>query len=365
MPYKELKRLEAVNRFLQIHIDKQQEFEEISQLAADICGVNSALITLIGSDVEYVLAEDRFVSNSERIESFCHYVVESERVVIVPDALLDAKFKDYAAVTREKGIRFYAGAPLTAYDGQTLGSLCVIDQKPGQLTQIQTEMLQNLATQVVQLLEFESNLHLLKQQYLSAKKLELKMNSFFESTTSSHLLLDKDLNVICYNKAVEIFIKKAHDIDIQVGMSIKDFVYSTYIQDFIQNCELALSGESIRKERLMNFAGYSVWWLISYDPARNSDGEIVGISFNSSDISKKIESQQTALAQQRKLEHIAYMQSHEFRSPVATIKGLLYLMEKDGYTESYPALKVIENSINDIDDRIVEIVNFTVIGENS
>ena len=363
MPYQELKRLEAVNRFLQIQLNKQEEFKEIAQLAADICGVPSALITLVGQDIEYLLTDDRFLPNSGRDESFCHYIVESGAVIIVPDAQLDPKLKDYAAVTREAGIRFYAGAPLTTHDGYTLGSLCVIDQKPGKLTQIQKEMLQNLARQVVQLLEFESNLHFLKEQYLSAKKLELTMRSFFESTASSHLLLDENLKVICYNKAVEIFIKKAYNVDMQPGMNVKQFVDSSYMADFIENCGHALAGVSIRHERLLNFAGHSIWCLISYDPARNNDGDIIGISYNSRNISERMASQETALAQQRKLDHIAYMQSHEFRRPVATIKGLVNLLEMDGYDESYPLVKVTIKSINEIDDRIVEIVNFTSSAE--
>lgn len=360
MPYNELKRLEAVNRFLKIQVDKQEEFKEITQLAADICGVPNALITLIGQDTEYILFNDRFIPSSGRDESFCHFVVESAAIMVVPDAQLDPDLKSYAAVRREAGIRFYAGAPLTTNDGQTLGSLCVFDQKPGQLTEIQKKMLQNLAKQVIQLLDFESNLHFLKEQYLNAKKLELKMNSFFESTTSNHLLLDKDLNIICCNKAVKELIKKAYGVEMHPGMNIKQFIDADYVADFINNCSITLSGESIRLELLHNYGVSSSWFIESYDPARNNDGEIIGISYNSIDISKRIASQQTALAQQRKLNHIAFIQSHEFRRPVATIKGMLNLMEMDGYDENYPLLKVIRNSVNEIDDNIVEIVNFTV-----
>ena len=360
MPYKELERLVAVNQFLNIRLNNQEEFLEIAQLAADICGVPNALITLISEDSEYKLAKDRFVSNSGRDESFCHYVVESEQLVIISDAQLDPRVKDYAAVTRDAGVRFYAGAPLTTDDGHTLGSLCVIDQKPGELTQIQKEMLQNLARQVIQLLEFETNLHLLREQYLTAKKLELKMNSFFESITSSHLLLDKDLNVIGYNKAVEILIQKIYSVRMEQGMSINQFVDSAYKHDFIENCHLALTGERITRERLLNFGSHSIWCLISYDPARNNEGDIIGISFNCSDISKRIRSQQTALAQQSKLDQIAHIQSHEFRRPVSTIKGLLNLMEMDGYHISHPILQVIKDSIAEIDDRIVQVVNFTI-----
>jgi hypothetical protein len=365
MPYQELKRLEAVNRFLNIQLNKQEEFEEIAQLAADICGVSSGLITLVGQDVEYLLAEDRFVPNSGRTDSFCHYVVESNAMMVVQDAKLDPNLKDYAAVTREAGIRFYAGAPLTTHDGHTLGSLCVIDQKPADLTELQREMLQNLARQVIQLLEFESNLYFLKEQYLSSKKLELKMSSFFNSTASSHVMLDRELNIICYNRAVEIFIKQAYGIDIHTGMNVKQFVDAVYMADFMEHCSQALAGASINRERLLTFAGVSSWYLISYDPARNNDGEIIGVSYHSRDVSKKMLSQHTALAQQRKLEQIAYLQSHEFRRPVATLKGLVNLLEMDGHHITYPLVGVIKNSINEIDDKIAEIVSFTNTRDSS
>lgn len=361
MPYQELKRLEAVGRFLPIQLNKKEEFEEIAELAADICGVPRAIITLVAHDTEYMLADDRFIRSSGRDESFCHYVVESKQVMIVPDAQIDLRLKDYPAVTRDAGIRFYAGAPLTTHDGHILGSLCVIDQQPGQLTTIQKEMLENLARQVIQLLEFESNLHLLREQYLAVKKLELKMISFFESTTTSHLMLDKQFKVVCYNKAVEIFIKKAYNVDMEVGMDVKQFIDAAYMADFLENCRRALEGETITRERLLNFGKYEMWCLISYDPARNTEGEIVGISYNSRDISKRMASQETALAQQRKLDQIAYMQSHEFRSPVAAIKGLVNLLEMDGHEEAFPLIKVIKDGANVLDDKIAEIVNFTVL----
>lgn len=174
MPHNELSRLEAVHRFLQIKINKYDEINDISNLAAEICGVPKGLITLISEDSEYILLDDSFTFNSGRDASFCHYVLETESVMVVGDAQLDSRLKNYPAVTRKAGIRFYAGAPLTTHDGHRLGSLCVIDNKPGELSDLQKEMLLNLAGQIIQLLEFESNLSMLKQQFLEAKKLELK-----------------------------------------------------------------------------------------------------------------------------------------------------------------------------------------------
>lgn len=361
MPQKELSRLEAVNRFLKIRINKQEEFDEIARLAADICGTPNSLITLIGEDTEFILEDNTFKPNSARDESFCHYVLESEKVMVVSDARLDARLKDYSAVTRKAGIRFYAGAPLTTHDGYRLGSLCVIDQKPGALTALQQEMLENLAGQITQLLEFENNLHSLKQQYLEAKQRELKMRSFFESTATSHLLLDRNYTVLAYNRAVTLFIKQAYGVDMKVGMNIKQFIHEAYMADFIENCSRALNGESIKRERLLNFAGHSVWCMLTYDPARDADGHIIGISYNSTDITKRMSQQKAVMDHQLQLNHIAYMQSHEFRRPVATIKGLIDLLSIDGYDQTYPLLNVMKKEINSIDDKIIEVVNAAMI----
>jgi len=363
MPQKELSRLEAVNRFLKIQINKQEEFDEITRLAAEICGTTNGLITLIGEDNEFVLEDNTFKPNSGRDQSFCHYVLESKQVMVIPDARLDERLKGYSAVTRKAGIRFYAGAPITTHDGYRLGSLCVIDEKPGELTQLQQEMLENLAGQVIQLLEFESNLHFLKQQYLEAKQQELKMRSFFESTASSHLLLDRDFRILAFNKAVTLFIRQAYGLEMKVGMDVKQFINEAYMADFVENCRRALNGESIKRERLLNFAGHSVWCMLTYDPARDADGHIIGISYNSTDITKRVSRQQVATDQQLQLDHIAFMQSHEFRRPVATIKGLIGLLSIDGYEEVYPLLKVMKKEIEIIDAKIIEVVNSTTIAK--
>ncbi len=359
MPQNELNRLEAVNRFLQIKIDKHTEINEVSQLAAEICGVPQGLITLVNEDSEYVFMDDAFTFSSGRDASFCHYVLESETVMVVNDAQLDPRLKNYPAVTRNAGIRFYAGAPLTTHDGHRLGSLCVIDHKPGKLSIIQMEMLQSLAGQIIQLLEFESNLNMLKEQFLSAKKLEMKMRSFFESTTTSHLLLDKHFKVIAYNKAVEIFIKTAYGVDMYEGMDVTQFIDQAYMTDFLENCSKALSGETIRRERLLNFAGKLVWCMLSYDPARNSNGDIIGISYNSSDITDRVNQQQMSLDKQTRLDHIAYIQSHEFRRPVASMKGLIHLLELECDLQDCQPLQQISKAINDIDEKIAQVVNYT------
>ena len=72
------------------------------------------------------------------------------------------------------------------------------------------------------------------------------------------MLLDRDLKVVCYNRAVKILIKKVYEVDMQVGMDVKQFINVTYMSDFVKHCGRALAGESIRHQRLLTFANDSL-----------------------------------------------------------------------------------------------------------
>jgi GAF domain-containing protein len=74
------------------------------------------------------------------------------RTVREPDVLM---IRDTAgdAQLGASGIRFYAGAPITTRDGHVLGALCVMDRKPGELTDQQIESLRALSRQAVAQLE--------------------------------------------------------------------------------------------------------------------------------------------------------------------------------------------------------------------
>jgi signal transduction histidine kinase len=73
--------------------------------------------------------------------------------LIVKDTLLDPRFSDNPLVSGDPGIRFYAGAPLVDPHGHVLGTLCLIDNKPREISAAQVSALEALARQVMQLLE--------------------------------------------------------------------------------------------------------------------------------------------------------------------------------------------------------------------
>lgn len=353
MPRNELERLKAVNRFFKLEISKENELQEIVDLAAETCQTQIAIISLIDEDVQHILFKTGTDADTiTRLDTFCHYTIQQDEVMVVPDAQLDKRFAKNPFVSGVEGIRFYAGAPIRTQDGYNLGTLCLVDQVPRELTSSQLRMLQVLSKQVTHLLEFDASLKTLKELYVEAKSAEIQLRSYFESSSSCHLLLDKDLVLMDFNKAAVVFAANTYQVKLVTGMHANEYVHPSYAQNYLANCKQTLEGKVIELERQINYNGDAMWWQMNYEPARNKDGEITGVSYNSTNITNRKEQELKIIAQNESLKKIAYMQSHELCKPVASIMGLMNIFKSDDYMASREDLLVMEKAVNELDEKI-------------
>jgi eukaryotic-like serine/threonine-protein kinase len=123
-------------------------FDNLAKLAASICEVPIALVTFVDRDRQWFKARVGVpVEQTPREQSFCGHAVAANDTLIVADASTDVRFADNPLVTNDPNIRFYAGVPLRATDGLPLGTLCVIDRVPRQLSAAQMQALDMLARQ--------------------------------------------------------------------------------------------------------------------------------------------------------------------------------------------------------------------------
>ena len=163
MPANEAERLRTVRSYKTLDTKPEERFDELTRLAALICGVPISLISLIDKDRQWF--KSRFgldVQETPRAQAFCTHAIMQPEMFVIPDASQDERFAENPLVTGDLHIRFYAAAPLAARDGQLLGTLCVIDREPHTLTPAQTEALKIVSRLVIANIELRSDLQELR-----------------------------------------------------------------------------------------------------------------------------------------------------------------------------------------------------------
>ncbi|RYX85963.1 sensor domain-containing diguanylate cyclase [bacterium] len=151
IPANETARIETLHKSGILDSLPEQAYDDITLLASHICETPMSVMSIIDEERQWFKSKVGLDdTETPRELSFCaHAILEPESLLIVPDARLDPRFVDNPMVVDGPQVRFYAGAPLVTAEGHALGSLCVIDQTPRQLTEVQLNALQALARQVM------------------------------------------------------------------------------------------------------------------------------------------------------------------------------------------------------------------------
>ena len=180
-------RLAALGRYRILDTEPEQRFDDLTMLASLICDTPISLITLIDSDRQWFKSRVGLsVGETERSIAFCEHAIQQPGSIMhVPDATTDLRFRDNPFVIGEPNVRFYAGAPLVTPDGHALGTLCVIDVKPRQLTEAQLRALDALRRQVQAQLELRRNLDELRRALASRDLAEAAQATLVENLRMS------------------------------------------------------------------------------------------------------------------------------------------------------------------------------------
>ncbi|MDP1842000.1 MAG: GAF domain-containing sensor histidine kinase [Sediminibacterium sp.] len=155
IPADDHRRLRELYRYEVLDTSYEDEFNDVVKLAATICRTPIALISLIDAQRQWFKAKVGIDANEfTRDISFCGHTIAAETAVFeIHDATQDERFLDNPLVVGEPYIRFYAGVPLINNNGFKMGTISVMDTKPGELNEEQIYTLQSLARQVVKLLD--------------------------------------------------------------------------------------------------------------------------------------------------------------------------------------------------------------------
>jgi len=172
----ELERLATLRRLEILDSGADSQFDVITELMAGICGTGMAIVPLVDENRQWFKSHHGLdLTETERSTSFCSVAIERPyEALVVEDARLDERFREYACVKSTPGIRFYAGVPLIS-SGSAIGTLCVADTVPKRLGQSQLDMLRVGAKAVVSLIEQRATIAELERAAVQRARVEAEL----------------------------------------------------------------------------------------------------------------------------------------------------------------------------------------------
>jgi GAF domain-containing protein len=171
-PANEQQRLATLRGYEILDTEPEAGFDDLTLLASYVCQTPVALISLIDADRQWFKSKIGVsLTETSRDIAFCASAILQPDVFIVSDAKEDERFAQNPLVVSEPKVRFYAGATLMT-DGQALGTLCVVDRVPRELSPEQLEALRALSRQVLAQLELRRNLKRLEHSLAARDRAE-------------------------------------------------------------------------------------------------------------------------------------------------------------------------------------------------
>jgi PAS domain S-box-containing protein len=326
LPPNERDRLETLGRYAILDTLPEQQFDDLTFLAAQICGTSISLISLVDRDRQWFKSHFGLeVEQTPRELSFCAHAILSDGVMEVPNATEDQRFADNALVQGEPQIRFYAGAPLVTPDGYKMGTLCVIDQSPRHLTEYQMKALEALARQAMGQMELWRTVRRLeaadqaRQQALSHLAANAALlRQFVEHAPAAIAMLDRDMQFIALSRRFltdyrlsqsDLTGANYYKILPDVPPHWKE-AHGRVLKGAIERCEV---DEWVRADGETEFLQWEM------RPWRDARGQIGGIIILTEVISERVR------ANRIKNEFVSVV-SHELRTPLTSIRGALGLL---------------------------------------
>lgn len=211
LPANEAERLQALKEYEILDTISEEEYNNITKIAAQICNVPASLITFLDKDRQWFKSHLGIdIDGTAREFSFCNYtIMDSENVLVVPDLRNDERFAHNPLVAGDPHAVFYAGAPLVTPDGYVLGSICVLDGKVNDLNEGQQEALKALAQQVVTKLELRKKIKELKNTQKKLKLANKNLKDF--AHTVSHDMKTPLANILLVSRSFKSRYQDCYD----------------------------------------------------------------------------------------------------------------------------------------------------------
>ncbi len=278
----EAKRIKELESYQILDTPAEQAYDDIIELASEICETPIALVSLIDSERQWFKSKIGIeVEETPRAIAFCaHAILQPNEIFQVKNAQTDERFSNNPLVTGDLHIRFYAGAPLVTESGESLGTLCVIDQKPRELTEKQKLSLRVLAQQVVAQLELRRTIRQMQETEARQKEIETalreseaRFQAFMNNSPAVAYMKNEVGRLVYVNKVFEkLFNLQADEL---IGKTDYDFLPAEVAAAVRKNDALVLSEWQAMQlnENVPSPDGSATDWLSLKFPFEDTNGE--------------------------------------------------------------------------------------------
>lgn len=178
-----------------------------------------------------------------------------------------------------------------------------------------------------------------KKAEFAVESLAETVNSIFENTSETIVLLDKNLKLIRGNKTALKSIKDKKNITAYIGQDFRDFLWENEIEGFLKIFNKALEGEATYTEIKSADAHGNTWWFqVKVQPVYKKDGDLLGVSIITTNTTETKKAHSSLKENEDKFKEIAWNQSHIIRAPLSRIMGIINIIH------DYPFLDETEKT---------------------